>query len=403
MEIRPITDDEIPLFRTALVSTFGGDVASDPNGDARFRALIPAGRAVAAFDGAQIVATSAAFDFTLTVPGGSVPMSGLTMVAVRPTHRRRGLLRELVRAYLEETRRRGQPVGGLWASEAPIYGRFGFGVAAECDDLSFLATGLEVAAGRELDDMAILDESAPEELAAVYDRARAERPGMLSRSPDWWRYRRFTERPELGKSGSPRRFAVARRAGAATGYVIYRQRASFSEGLPDGKVEIEELLATDARAEATLFRFVASVDLFPHVTWSNAPPDNLLPWLASDPRRIRRRRTDTLWLRLDDVAAALAARRYAADGVLVLDVTDPPSPEPLRCALSVEGGAATCAPDAGRADLRLDRAALAGLYLGAFSPPILARAGRIAGAPPALALAERMFATPVAPWCTEIF
>jgi predicted acetyltransferase len=399
MEIRAIADDEVLAFRTAMSSTFGFDPATDPHADARFRALVPGGRAVAAFDRGQLVATSAAFEFTLTVPGGRVPMSGLTMVAVRPSHRRRGLLTELVRAYLEETRRRGHPVGGLWASEASIYGRFGFGIAAEGDDLSFRATGVEVAAGRELDEMAILDEPGPEDLAPIYDAVRAVRPGMLSRSADWWRFRRFLERPEMSRGTSARRHAVARRGASATGYVTYRHRPSITDGLHDGKLEIEELLATDARAEATLLRYVATVDLFPEVTWWNAPTDGLLPWLASDPRRIRRRRGDTLWLRIDDVAAALAARRYGADGVLVLEVDDPSA----RYALAVEGGAATCAPSADRADLRLDRPALANLYLGAFPATMLARAGRIAGAPAALARADRMFATPIAPWCTETF
>src|SRR5215470_9963551 len=191
MEIRPITDDEVLQFRTTMSSTFGFDPTADANAETRFRALVPAGRAVAAFDRGQLVATSASFDFMLTVPGGSVPMSGLTMVAVRPSHRRRGLLTGLMKAYLEETRRRRQPVGGLWASEAPIYGRYGFGVAAESDDLSFRATEIEVARGRELDDVRITDASAPEEIIPIYDAVRAERPGMIDRSAGWWQHRRF--------------------------------------------------------------------------------------------------------------------------------------------------------------------------------------------------------------------
>jgi len=168
-------------------------------------------------------------------------------------------------------------------------------------------------------------------------------------------------------------------------------------------VEIEELIATDARAEATLWRYVGSVDLFPRVSWSNAPVDGSLPWIVSDARRVRRRPTDTLWMRLDDVPGALAARRYLGDGTLRLAVADPPSPETPVYELRVEGGAAKCVPSRGDADLRLDRATLASLYLGAVTPSTLARAGCIAGDPAAVSLADRIFAASVAPWCQEVF
>src|SRR5262249_8281335 len=218
-----------------------------------------------------------------------------------------------------------------------------------------------------------------------------------SRSAGWWQYRRFMDRPEFSKGASPRRHAIAHRGGAGTGYAVYRQRPGFTDGLPDGKLEVEELLAVDDRAEATLLRFIAGTDLFPPVPWWNAPPDCLLPWLASDPRRIRRRRGDTLWLLIDDVPGALAARRYGADGDLVLEV------DGRGVALAVEGGRAMCAAAGDDPDLRLDRQALASLYLGAFPATLLARAGRIARTPPALARAYAMVAAPAAPWCTEIF
>ena len=57
--------------------------------------------------------------------------SALTAVTVAPTHRRRGLLTEMITGDLRESTDRGEVVSILLASEYPIYGRFGYGAATE--------------------------------------------------------------------------------------------------------------------------------------------------------------------------------------------------------------------------------------------------------------------------------
>lgn len=396
-EIRAITDDEVPALRAALVGVFGGNPDADPVGNERYRALIPTGRTWAAYDKGLIVGTAATFDFAVTVPGGAeLPFAGLTMVTVRPTHRRRGVLRGLMAEHLGEARGRGLAVSALWASEASIYGRFGYGVATESDDLQFAAPEVRFVPG-PVDEIEPLEAGAPEVLPPVYDALRRARPGMITRPAAWWKYRRFMDRPEAQKGASARRHAVARRDGAATGYIVYRHRGAWENGVPTGTVEIEELIATDARAEGSLWRFVAAVDLFPKVAYGNAPVDCLLPWIVDDARRVRRRRTDAMWLRVEDVAATLTARTYATSGRLRLEV------EGATHELRVEDGRAECAPTTSDPDLRLDRAALGSIYLGGVRASLLARAGRITGAPSAIALADRLFDHTPSPWCAEIF
>ena len=84
----------------------------------------------AAFDGDRIVGGAGAFPFELTIPGGTVPCGGVTVVGVLPTHRRRGVLTAMMRAQLEDIRDRGEPIAALWASEEVIYRRFGYGLAS---------------------------------------------------------------------------------------------------------------------------------------------------------------------------------------------------------------------------------------------------------------------------------
>ncbi len=400
-EIRTVTDDELPAFRAAMLNTFGDDADSDPDSATRVRALIAPDQRWAAFDGGAIVATAATFDLAIVVPGGRIPMAGLTMVSVRPTHRRRGILRELMRLHLDDARRRGFALGGLWASEGAIYQRFGYGIAAEAhatkiDD----APAVVLAERRDRDELHFVDEArARRELPAIYARATAGRPGALIRSEVWWRERRFLEIPLIRKGASRLRHVVASRAGELVGYVQFRQRAGSMGGVPSGKLEIVELIGVDARAEASLWQLVLRADLFPRVSWRNAPVDDPLPWIVTDVRRVRRSRVDTLWLRIEDVAAALAARRYAADGVLRLDV------DGATWELAATGGGhARCtAADPGAPALRLSRPALGSLYLGGVSASQLARGGAIHGEPAAIALADRLFASSVAPWCPEVF
>ncbi len=400
LELRTITDDEVPGFREALMTVFGGDAEDDEGGADRFRALVDPSQAWAAVDGGHIVATAATFNLAIGIPGGTLPIAGLTMVTVRPTHRRRGLLRELIRVHLDDARGRGLAVSGLWASEASIYGRFGYGVAAHHDELAVdAAQTMTVAGNRELDRIEWIDEAgARAELPAIYAAATSDRPGALRRTEPWWRERRFLEAPFMRHGASRRRHVIARRGAEAVGYLGYRQRGEFEQGLPTGKTEINELIALDPRAEATLWRFALGMDLFPSVSWWCAPTDSTLPWIVDNPRRVRRSRVDNLWLRIDDVGAALAARRYAGDGTVRFALDDTTSWE-----LVVEAGVGRCAPTARAPELQLARTTLGALYLGSTAATELARADLVHGDAAAIATADRLFGWPVAAWCPEIF
>ena len=101
----------------------------------RFLPFIEPSRTFAARENGETVAGCASFPFEMTVPGGSVRCSGLSVVGVMPTHRRRGVMRSMMRAQLDDTRRRGEPIAALWASEDGIYGQFGYGIASFSGDI----------------------------------------------------------------------------------------------------------------------------------------------------------------------------------------------------------------------------------------------------------------------------
>ncbi len=214
LSIRSIGPDEFEAYRACVSGVFGDDPDGDPDGAARARTLIPPGRAFAAFDGATIVATAANLAFIVNVCGKTLPMAGLTTVTVRPTYRRRGLLRALMRQTLLDTARAGESLSRLRASDGAIYGRFGYGVAAEGDELEIVGDD-GFANDRELDTVIALDDAtALATRPAIHDQALAVRPGLLSRSHDHWRLRRIADRPSQRKGRSPRRHVVTRRGAA---------------------------------------------------------------------------------------------------------------------------------------------------------------------------------------------
>src|SRR3954447_20083799 len=128
MEMRAIAAAELEPFLRASEGAFHEDVHDEDL--ELFSELVEPDRTLAAFDGAQMVATTAIFTRELTVPGAVMSVAGVTLVGVLPTHRRRGLLTQLMRRQLDDVRAAGESVAALWASEAAIYGRFGYGCAA---------------------------------------------------------------------------------------------------------------------------------------------------------------------------------------------------------------------------------------------------------------------------------
>jgi predicted acetyltransferase len=109
-------------------------------------------------------------------------------------------------------------------------------------------------------------------------------------------------------------------------------------------------------------------------------------------------------VRIVDVPRALEARRYAAEGELVIEVADLFTPASAgRFLLKGGPGGATCAPTTRSADLSLTINELGALYLGGTAPWPLARAGRIEGSAAAVARADAMFAWNPKPWAPEVW
>ena len=371
-----------------------------PDDDRVSRIPVPDGRMHVARDGDAIVGGAGVFPFGLTVPGGPMRTAGVTVVGVLPTHRRRGILRELMRAQLDDIHDRGEPLATLWASEGSIYGRFGYGLSSLCGDMEIQRT--DTAFARPVDwggTSTLVDKDAALRLfPPVYDRVQAATPGMFSRSRDWWETRVFNDSEWRRAGGGELSYAALELEGQPQAYAIYRLNFSYADGVPTGKTVVIEAMGFDPAATAAVWRYLFDIDWMVAIEAGMLPLDHPLFLLLSDPNRMKFRVGDGLWLRLVDVGAALAGRVYATEDELVFGVSDTFCPW-NEGSFALDGTKARSEPD-----LRLSAAALGTAFLGGFSFSELLRAGQVEEVTQgAIARADALFRTDPKPWCPEIF
>jgi predicted acetyltransferase len=354
LTIRTAEDADWPAMSLLAATCFGHNPRPQETTD-MWRTLMPAGSAVVASDGPDVVGVAIYLDLQLTVPGGTVlPMAGVTWVVVSPTHRRRGVLRAM---FAELHDRMGDyPIAGLQASEAGIYGRFGYGPAlvehrltVDRREARFFAEVPEPRGVR------IVEAAAHrEQLADVWERWRLQTPGGLHTPRQLWDD--YLADREDYRDGGSAYFCLLH----ADGYVLYRTHGNDEKK----RIEIEELTAVTPQAHIALWRVLLGMDLIETVTVRTHPED-VLPYLLTDPRLVRTvGAEDTLWLRMLDIPAVLEARSYAADVSVVLDISDAAPGGGGRYVLDVQGGRAKCVPTDAAADVHTELSVLGSLYMG---------------------------------------
>lgn len=364
-------------------------------------------RALAAYDNDRVVGTAGIFTFDLTIPGGSVPVAGVTMVGVHPTHRRRGILTSMMRAQLQAIRERAEPMAILWASEPAIYGRFGYGLA------SFKASiEIERARAGFRDQHAPLGSFrllGPDEATAacrpVYDRYLPKRVGAFSRNDGWW-LAEFIHDPERWRrGGGPAFFVLHETDGVGDAYARYRVHGEWDDRGPKGSIEVQEAIALAPDAERELWGYLFSVDLAAKTRAFNVPIDWGLRFMLGEPRRLGMTIGDAVWLRIVDLPAALERRGYAGRDQLILEVRDTFCPwNSGRWQIDATPDGAQVTRTQGDPDLELDAAELGSVYLGGASLAELALAGRLdERTPGAVTRGDAMLRTPLAPWCPAVF
>jgi predicted acetyltransferase len=400
------------LWVNAVTRGFHGPRTEGTDLEARVEGLLSR-RAVgvwddAGADAATPVATSSAWPTDLTVPGRkTVKAWAISTVTVAPTHRRRGIARNILESELRTAAALGIPVAILTVSEATIYARFGFAPAtfiAKWTVKSKRATWtgpvpsgrVQLVAGETIRDAGGLD---------VVERAALDSPGQIRLTPMLWK-RLFGTPGETEAAKDRRAVRYDDEHGALQGFAVYH----VTETPDKAELEVDYLSSATADAYAALWRYLFDVDLIDEVTAGVRPIDEAFSWQISDWRAaVKSGEQELLWTRILDVKASLEARTYGAAGSCVFEVSDALGFAEgwWRLDVGADGRGEVTAVDRVREDeasVALSINELSAIYLGGVSAVQLVAAGRITEMTPGAATAiDAAFRSPVTPWLSTWF
>lgn len=343
------------------------------------------------------VATYSSWDGTYNAGAGLIPTDFVSEVTVRPTHRRRGLLRALVTHDLTQAALRGQPLAALTATDAKIYGRFGFGIASQVSKVEvntghdFVVTAPWSGSVHYVDPVSASDIGRD-----IHERWHETHRGSLSRPaqyyrPDWdWR----TEE----KAKAFRCLLHRDDEGRPQGWMLIRVE---SEG---ELLRVVDLVALTPDAEFGLWTTIGAIELNQKVVADSLDPNSPLWWALGDNRVLRTVSVeDHIWLRILDPLAALRGRGWERDGRCVLRVDDPMGFADGAYLIEVRDGEARVEPTEAAWDARTSVSDLASLYSGVIPAETLRQSGRLIADAPAAARIGELFATRLKPFSLSTF
>jgi predicted acetyltransferase len=360
-------------------------------------AWLPAGEFGA---GPLPVATYASFDKTLNAGRELVPLRMITDVTTSASHRRRGLLRRLIEDDLTDAVAKGVPIAALTASEATIYGRWGFGPAT-------FRQGVEIDTSPGFDFRSFVDPGRVElvepadawaHVKGTFDAFHARQRGSV----DWpSQYQdSHTGSYDFTSGGPDKKIRAAVHldaAGAVDGFVLFKPG-------DNNAVKVDEMAALTAEAQLGLWSFLAGMDRVTKVTFNLAHPEDPLAWALTDLNRVKTTEIEEfLWLRILDVPQALAVRPWADDDTVVLEVDDPLDHASGRFEVTTSAGVATVSRSEQEPDVRVTAETLGSLYLSGVPVQQLRRAGRVGGSDEAVRRFAAMADLSEPPYCLTGF
>lgn len=407
VDIRPFTLEAVPAATRVMDLAFGE--ACDEQDLQALRSVVEPDRTLGAYDGDTMVGTLATYSHDLSVPGGSTACGGLTWVSVSPTHRRRGILRQMITRHLLDVHERGEAFGALWASETAIYGRFGYGLAVEQQRLSITvdrALEWESHAPPPADHVRLVPvEMAADVLTPLYEAARRRRAGAHARDDAWWRFQALGTRKSAQVGMARKHVAVATIDGEDAAYAIYGSKEDRNADGAPLVMRVQELAGRSPAAEAAMWRYLLSHDLLGRVVAPFRPLDDSLPMLLTDSRRVSRTIGDSLHVRVVDLPAALRSRTYRDSVGVTLELHDdllPHNAGTWRVEVAPEGVSVVASDDPPQ--MSCDIRAVGSLLLGDVPAQRLVAAGAITCDDPALVGAvDAAFGTAEAGWVPEVW
>jgi len=404
IEVRPVRPDEFRMYTYHDHVGFGAPTGDEDIERSLERTAVKPENTLCVFEDGSTGAQGAWLAGTMRWNGNDIRCGAVVDVSTLPTHRRRGLVRELMPRSFAAMEENGEPVAMLWASMAAIYQRFGYGIAYTMRTCGFDPRHL-----RFMDEIPtpgrlrlLKHTEALPVIRDAYTRFAAPRTLALQRLDEWWTGRVL----RAWHSSPPWLVAVYEEACEVLGYAVYSvQQGDFSAPGPTQKVQVKELIWLSPAAHRALIRMLAGYDLANIVNLWCLPVDDPLFYQAQEPRLLNMVDRDGTLVRIVDVQQALEGRGYNGDGRLTFALSDDLCPwNTGTWELSAEGGAGRVKRSGADPALCLTPRALAILASGHLTATTLVHAGIIPSVDTqALRTADAIFRTAYAPFCPDGF
>ncbi|GAA4888853.1 GNAT family N-acetyltransferase [Tessaracoccus lubricantis] len=275
-------------------------------------------------DGRRAVAAFASAPSTINCGRGLVDALVINTVAVRPSHRRRGLLSHMMRQQLDAARDHGRALATLTASEATIYGRYGFGVSTHVHPIEVrtdrftFRPDVPVAAGSiEFVPPAFLKDHWQRLTRAHQARHRGavgHLHGHFLIDTGQWDSR------DNGPARSLRCAVHFSPAGEVDGFALFTPNGWDEEPIT---VTVRKVCAPDESVSRALWRAMADMDLVERLNLDFSMPGDPLAASLTDPWAVRTKEgDDPAWLRILDLPSATAQRGFDGEGSVVVEIAD---------------------------------------------------------------------------------
>ena len=395
-KIRQVRDEEFLQWRIAVRASLGDHTTPEDTAFMREH-RVEIDRLLVGIDGDQIAASGGADSFDMTLPGGTqVPVAGVAYITTAATHRRLGLQRAMMLRIHDDARERGDLASILWASQSNLYTRYGYGNAIPVHNwhIDMRHTAFDQSpswSGRYL--LPEREDAIPL-MTAVYERARVNRTGMISRTPKRWLYEIH---PEKSKGEF---FVIYLEGNDAHAYARYTIEKDPEDEFR-GTMHVVEAVADTDVAHAAIWRFLFDQELVHEIKAPVRPVDDPIVWMLADPRRLRRNLTDAIWMKMLDVPAMLEKRTYPVEDSLRLQVFDAEHKTSRTYDVDFGTEGASCRETRQNPDLIFREEELASIYFGAAECSMLTELGQVDQRNPSSNAARRadaIFRTSPAAW-----
>ncbi len=346
-----------------------------------------------ALDNGEVVSTAGSYALDVTLPGGAcVPMGGVTWVSTLATHRRQGIMRQVVEAVHADIDERGEPLATLWASEGGIYEHLGYGLASQVRVTTInprLASIRPEYCPQKGTVRYIDGDAAISKMTKTWERFRRCRTGEVNHEQT------YNEIAYPMRSRQEGAMSGTYYLGHADGYAAYRIEQKWNTGHPAHILHLSELASITPEAHAALWQTLLTVDLVGEIRSSSIALDDPLPFLLDNQRALRTiELNDGIWANVRDPAICFGTRSYRCSDRLVIES------DGKRWA--IEGGpdGASCRVVRTRPDLVTTHAWFSALLYGGTLPSALVAGRRMtARNADVVNRADMFFGTALVPHC----